>query len=208
MPGFSAGDQTSAARQRLADLFADRIAQIGARARTDLHALFHRIADDLRACERAEAFEKLVVDGLFNDEALGRDAAFAVVLKARLDGGRGRRLHVGVGEDDERVGTAQFEHALFECVAGRASDGHPGAFAPGQRDGGDARIADEIVGFLTAYQKHAETALRRAGIGENALDLQRATRGVCRVLEQERVARHQRGSRPRERPARTESSTA
>ena len=92
----------------------NRLAKIVARAGAELRALVHRIADDLRGGLFDEAFEKLVVDRVLDDEAFGGDAA----LRRCSESARSRRssprpLEIGVGEHDERVGAAEFEHAFL-----------------------------------------------------------------------------------------------
>ena len=96
----------------------------------DLGRLVEGITDDELGHGLGVALLVLVGDRLVDDEALGRDAALAVVLDPRpyadLDG----PLHVGRWHHDERVGAAELEHCLFDDVAGDGGHGLPGAFAP------------------------------------------------------------------------------
>ena len=76
--------------------------------------LVHRIADlQLFEARHEELLERV---GYLrkDDEALGRNAALAGVYHPGGHGGPGRLFDVRVVEDDEGVGTAQFEDDLLD----------------------------------------------------------------------------------------------
>ena len=164
------------------------VAQIGARARTDRRRLVGGVAGSLALRECDEAFEERVVNRRDRNEAFGGDATLPGVLKARLHRSFGGAFDVGVVEHDERVGTAEFEHAFFQRRAGGGGDGDAGSFGAGERHRGDARIRDERVDVGVVHQQRREKTVGRAGFTEDALDLQPAARRVPRVLQEHRIS--------------------
>ena len=111
---------------------------------------------------------ELVGDRLLDDEALGGDAALAVVLVARAHGRRRRGVEVGVGEDDERVRAAQLEHLLLELAPGQAGDAVADLARAGQRDGVDARIGDQPLDVRRPGPAACGTALRAGRPGRGS----------------------------------------
>ncbi len=103
-----------------------------------------------------------VVDGRLDDEALGRDAALSVVLRARLDGGLGGPVEVGVGEDEEGIGAAEFEHGRLERVPGGGADGAPGPVGAGDGGGGDPVVGDEAGDRVVGRRGARRARPRRA----------------------------------------------
>ena len=88
------------------------------RQRSNLRRLAHRIADNLRGHALHEALLELAVYRLVHDEALGGDAALAVVDAARLHCVLDRFRQIGRRHHNERVAAAQLKHALLDQVAG------------------------------------------------------------------------------------------
>ena len=76
----------------------------------------------------------------------------------------------------------------------RAGDRNARRVAAGQRHRRDTPVGDQRLHFGARRQNRAEDRVRRA-IGEEALDFERAAGHVRGVLEDDGVARHQRGGR-------------
>ncbi len=115
-------------------------------------------------------------------------------------GGHGRDARqVGVGQDDEGVRATQLEYGLLDRVPGCCAHGSSGSLAAGDRDGADAGVLDQPPGdrrdVRLGDQQRGEQPLRCAGTGQDALHGQGAAGGVRGVLEQCRVAGHERRSR-------------
>ena len=84
---------------------------VGGGQRTDLRGLLHRVAHHQLGHRLHEAPLEFAGDRFFHDEALGGDAALAVVDDARLHGGAHRGVEIRAGHHDEGIAAAQFEHA-------------------------------------------------------------------------------------------------
>gem|GEM_PF-4445429 len=139
-------------------------------------------------------FSKLVVDVLVDEEALGRDAALAVVDAARLDGMGDGFVEVGGGEDDEGVGAAEFEHGLLDEPSGLGGDGAAGGLGTGDGDGGNAAVGEEAFDLAGLDEEGLEAAAGEAGAADEGLDLESALGDIGGVLEQGDVAGHEGGS--------------
>ena len=68
-----------------------------------------------------------------HDKALGRDAALAGISKARGDGDRKHLVEIGVSQNDERIGAAEFENHLLAVRASGRGNRSASARAAGQR---------------------------------------------------------------------------
>ena len=91
------------------DLLVEGVAQVFAGQGADLGRAVEGVADAEARRGGDEALGEGVGDGVYDDEALGGDAALAGVLEARPDADLGGGVEVGVFEDDEGVGAAQLE---------------------------------------------------------------------------------------------------
>ena len=98
--------------------------------RSDLGVASAGRADDQLLDRCGEAAPELFGDRLVDDEAFGAQAGLAGVEEASRDGLRDDHVEVGVGEDDEGVGAAQFEHALLGGASGAGRDVRPGRLLP------------------------------------------------------------------------------
>src|ERR1700712_1577184 len=65
-----------------------------------------------------EGFEPPVVDVLVHVEALGTDAAMSTVLGAGIRPEFGGLCDIRGGQNDERIGSTELEHRLFDVAAG------------------------------------------------------------------------------------------
>ena len=90
LPGRRGSPPTSGSapmRARLVDLALERVAQVAAGQRADVRLARRGVADAQGAHGVGEARAELVGHRLLHDEALGGDAALAVVLVARAGSG-------------------------------------------------------------------------------------------------------------------------
>src|SRR5439155_13069434 len=90
--------------------------------------------DPERGHALAEGALEPLRDRLLDDEALGGDAALAVVLDTRRHRLGNHRLEIGVGEHYEGVRPAELEDRLLERRAGATPDRDPGGLASGEGD--------------------------------------------------------------------------
>ena len=129
-----------------------------------------------------------------DDEALGGDAALAVVDAASLDGVGDGVVEIGGGEDDVGVGAAEFEDGLLDEPASLRGDGAAGGFGTGDGDGGYSVVGEEAFNLAGLDEEGLEAAAGEACAADEGLDGERALRDVGGVLEQADVAGHERGS--------------
>ncbi len=165
--------------------------QILARHRADAVRRVAAVANGQCLHLLAELRHETIVDRVFDDDALAGDADLPGVLEARghrrIDG----RIKIGIGQDDERIGTAQFQHHLLQRLPGLGSNAAAGGHTAGQGDRGDAVIGDRAAGALAADVGRDEGALRQAGIAPGGVEQLRGTDDVLGRLQQEAVAAHQ-----------------
>jgi hypothetical protein len=135
--------ESGAGGDRAFDLLVQFVAQVVPRHGTDGGRGVERIAGLHLPCGGDEFAGEFFGDRRFQDEALGRQADLAGILKARLDAGFHRQIDVGVRQDDEGIGAAQLQQALFKRLAGGRRDGGTGAHTAGECHRRDARILDD-----------------------------------------------------------------
>jgi hypothetical protein len=90
-------------------------------------------------------------EGASNSSAIGRSTMnrlaamqlWPLLSAAALGGFGGGGGDVGIGQHDERIGAAEFEHGFLQGRAGDGGDRSTGALAAGQRDGADAGMLDD-----------------------------------------------------------------
>src|SRR5206468_4910968 len=184
----SAEHDLGATPHRLLHLAVEVIAQVVACLRTDLRLGAERIPHPPRSHVGHEQVEEGLGHRVDDDEALGGDAALAVVDEARLGGGARGSPDVGVPEDDERVAPAELEHGLLELAPGLLRDAAPGAVAARQRDAAHARIGDDGSDPFGPDEHRAEDTFGKARFPEDLLDLERAARHVRGMLQDPRIA--------------------
>src|SRR5205814_8690260 len=139
------------------------------------------------------ALREVVVDALVHDEPLRGDATLPGVLDARLDGDLRRLLQIGAREHDERVRAAQLQHDFLEIAACRLADAPAGAFASGERGGGNPRVLEQLSDAVRLDEQRLEHSLRESRPAEDLLYRQRRLGNVRRVLEKPDVSGDQRG---------------
>ncbi|ABU77070.1 hypothetical protein ESA_01816 [Cronobacter sakazakii ATCC BAA-894] len=138
-----------------------------------------------------EFFGKGIGDAGFDDKTLGGSAHLPGVLVAP----RHRRFHglveIGVRQHDERIGTAQLQHAFFQRRARLRADCGTRTHAAGDGNGGDTRIVNRLAHPVVGGVNHLEHAGRHARVFKNLINQQRAAHHVRRMLKQISVARQQ-----------------
>ena len=141
----------------------------------------HGVAEFLLGHGGGEVIDEAGEDGGFDDEAFGGDAALTGVGAAGFGGGGGGEIDIGVLEDDEGVGAAEFEDGFFKGGAGDGGDGGAGAFAGGGGDGGDAGIGAEFLGFGVIVDADGDEDAGEGGFAEGAsrASAQAGTLGAC-----------------------------
>ena len=85
------------------------------------------------------------------------------LLRMRDFHGRGDGfVEIRARHHDEGVAAAEFQHDFLHALGRAHSDVDSGAFAAGERGGGDARIVENGVDLGRADQKRLEHALGKA----------------------------------------------
>ena len=144
--------------KRVLDLLVHLVAALRSGKWPDLGRLVEGVADDELGHRLGITLQVLVGDRLVDDEALGGDAALAVVLDPRPNADLDGPVQVGRRHHDERVGAAELEHRLFDGVAGDRSDRAPGAFAAGDRGCGDPVVLQDRLHTVPADEQGLEDA--------------------------------------------------
>jgi hypothetical protein len=114
-----------------------------------------------------------------------------LLIEARLHAGLRGLVQVGVLQHQVGIGAPQLQHRLLED--GTRLGGHrlAGRRAPGEGDGADPAVLEDLLHPVARHQQRAERVLGEAGVTEHGLDGQRAAGDVRRVLEHPHVPRHQ-----------------
>ena len=178
----------------MGDLVEQVFEDLGRGEGADVGGFEHGIADAEGGHAGDEAFFELGIDALVDDEALGGDAALAVVDAAGLDGVVDGGVEVGGGKDDEGVGAAELEDGLLDEPAGLCGDGAAGGLGAGDGDGGDAGVGEEVFDLARLDEQGLEDAAGKAGAAHQGFNREGTLRDVGGVLEQADVAGHERGS--------------
>src|SRR5205085_8669430 len=90
--------------------------------RSHLRRLVRRITNFNFFSLRLEAFEKLVLDALFKEDARASAADLTLIVEDAHQRAVDRLLKVSIGEDDVRRFAAEFERDFGEIVGRRACD--------------------------------------------------------------------------------------
>ncbi|MNO90651.1 hypothetical protein D3C76_821760 [compost metagenome] len=167
------------------------VTQIEAGHRADIGFGGQRIADGQLACGFDKAAGELLDNALLDNQALGRRTDLPGVLvtpdHGRLDG----VVEVGIVEHDERIGAAQFQDGLLQHCTGLGADGHAGAHAAGQGDGGDAWVGYRCGNTVRRNVDHLENTFGEACLLERIKQQVGAAHHIRRVLEHVGVAGQQ-----------------
>jgi len=175
-----------------AHLLVEFVAQVETCHRADVGVGGQRIAD-LQLARGFDEFTGEFLDhAFFDDQALGRGAHLAGVLVTANHGSLHGFVEIGVVEHDERIRTAQFQHAFLQCGTGLGTDGHAGAYAAGQGDGGDTRVCNRSGYAFRGDVDHFKHAVGETGIFERVTQQVGAAHHVRRMLEHVGVAGDQR----------------
>ncbi len=142
---------------------------------------------------------ELVVQAVDDDEALRRIAGLPVVVEAAIECGIDHRIQIIGGEQDERVGAAEFEHDLLQVPARLLRDRHTCPLGTGEGDPADPRVGDRLRDLVVVGEHVRVAAERDAGVAEDLLDRTRRIGALPCVLQQDRVADdHVRPGEPRD----------
>src|SRR5581483_6243791 len=117
-------------------------------------------------------------DLLVDYKTLGGDAGLAVVNDPCFDGSRDRLVEVRAGHHDKWVAAAQFENNFLDSFGSRHADLNAGSLAPGKSGGSNTRIIQNAVNFPCADEERLKDNLRKGGVTDELVDLQRALRHI------------------------------
>ncbi len=183
--------QAGAFAQGFLDLCVQFIAQVVTCHGSDVGVFSQRIADFQRFDCGEEFLGEDVKHAFFNDDALGRDANLTAVLetsdRCRLD----RFINVGIGQHDERIGTAQFEDAFLQRRTGLSRDGRTRAHASSDRDRCNARVGNSHGNAFRGDVDHFKHTFWQTGLLPGVTQLIGATHDVRRVFKHVSVTREQ-----------------
>ena len=162
-------------------------AQIEPGLRPDLARGVERVAYLPGAHFAREPLQEALRHAFQHNEALGGDAALTAVDETRLRCRGGGPRQIRVLEHDERIASAQLEHRLLQVPPRLRRHLAPGAVRAGESHGAHAGIGDKSRCRLVREEHRPKQAVRKPGVSEDALDLERAARHVRRMLQDARV---------------------
>jgi hypothetical protein len=165
------------------------VAQVASGHRADIDLPPHGVADLERLHMGAESLHESICDALLDDQALGCDAALSDIQEATPGGDGGGFLHVRVGEHDEGIRSAQFQHLLLEQASGLARHQTADFGGACQSHCGNPRIGDDALDGGSADQKRLEQPLRCSRFPQNLLNGERALRHVAGMFQDGPIAR-------------------
>src|ERR1700674_870857 len=119
------------------------LAGTGEGQRADLDAFLHGIAHWKRLRLFDKRFGEVVKQRLRHQEALGANATLAIVEVARRHGELHGFRKIGVLQNDEWIGTAEFQHHSLADSGRFLRNGAAGADAAGDGGGAHPRIGDD-----------------------------------------------------------------
>ena len=111
--GLATQDNRGAVRNGIGHLFMQFVAQLAFGHGSEIDAIVAWVADFEFAGAFLHAPNELIGDFRHDDESFRGDARLAAIQVAGRDGLFHREIEVGVVQDDERVGAAQFEYAFL-----------------------------------------------------------------------------------------------
>src|SRR3954452_1585656 len=193
----TAGDHRGALVDRVLDLRVQILRRLLAGQRREAGGRVARVAGGECRERLLEAGDEVVVDVLWDDQPLGRDAGLTAVLHPARRGRLDRAPEVVGVEHDERVAAAELQHRLLQVLAGQRGHGAAGALAPGKRDALDEGVRDDLLDVGDGQEDVGVDASGHTCIVESLLDGEGGLRVQLGVLEQNRVAQLQvRSGRP------------
>src|SRR6202521_3686463 len=128
---------------RVEHLAMEVLAGTGERQWADLDAFLHGIAHWKRLGLFDKRLGEVVKQRLRHQETLGANATLAVVEVARRHGGLHGFRKIGVLQNDEGIGTAEFQHRSLSDLGGFRRNSAAGADAAGNGYGPHPRIGDD-----------------------------------------------------------------
>ena len=178
-------------RDRVVDLLGQFVAARDRGHRPETGLLVGRVTDLPVGDLGQEPLEEVVPHRGLDDQPLGRRAGLARVAEPAGHRGRDRAVEVGARQDDQRVGSAQLQHAFLEVLSGERADRSAGSFGAGQRNALQLRAGDHRRHLLAGGE---HVLIHPGGSARGVDDLgdpQRLLRAVAGVFEQDRVAQQQ-----------------
>src|SRR5258708_18990819 len=130
----TASENACSSLYRVEHLAMEVLAGTGEGQRDDLDAFLHGIAHWKRLRLFDKRFGEVAKQRLRHQEALGANATLAVVEVARRHGELHGSRKVGVLQNDEWIGTADFQHRPLSDLGGFRRNSTPATDASGNRD--------------------------------------------------------------------------
>src|SRR6202040_3560048 len=140
---LTASENARSSLYRVEHLAMEVLAGTGEGQWADLDALLHGIPHGKRLGLFDKRFGEVVKQRLRHQEALGANATLAIVEVARRHGELHGFCKVGVLQNDEWIGTAQFQHRSLSDLGGFRRNSAAGADAAGNGDGPHPRIVND-----------------------------------------------------------------
>src|SRR5882762_2231544 len=140
---LTASENARSSLYRVEHLAMEVLAGTGEGQWADLDAFLHGIAHGKRLGLFDKRFGEVVKQRLRHQEPLGANATLAVVEVARRHGELHGFRKIGVLQNNERIGTAEFQHHSLSGSGRFLRNGATGADAAGDGGGPHTRIGDD-----------------------------------------------------------------
>ena len=166
----------------------------GGGERTHLGLWIERIAHANRFGERQELLEERIGDLLLQQQPRSRDASLPLIVEDREGRAAHGGIERGVVEDDVGALAAEFELHALQISRRSLHD-----FAAGNGGAGEGNLVDAFVlgkvlaGGVSVARHDVDDAGRKADLGHQLGDAQRAERRQFGLLQHDGIACRQRG---------------
>ena len=177
---------------RFRGLRAHEVGRRRAHERPERGVRFQRIAEHVAARQRHGPFDETVVDRSVDIDALDAAAGLPGVEERAVDEVLDRVREIGIRAHVRRVLAAEFETDADEAAGRGALDRCTTSNRAGEGDVADVLVRDETCCRLVAHVQELQQAVRQAGLARRGGEPLGAERRLLRVLQEHRVARHQR----------------
>src|ERR1700731_498084 len=185
---LTARENACSSPYRVEHLAMEVLAGTGEGQWADLDALLHGIAHGKRPGLFDKLLGEVVKQRLRHQESLGANATLAVVEVARRHGQLHGFRKVGVLQNDEWIGTAEFQHRSLSDLGGFRRNGAAGADAAGNGDGPHTRIRDDCGTRLNRDCKGDIESFGATGVAHQGLQRLGAALDRFGVLDERGIA--------------------
>src|SRR5262249_17120918 len=184
---FAAAQQAGAFCDTAFHLLVQRVAQVGTGHGSESGRGMEGVANTKCFCRLDKQLFEFIGDFLNKNEAFRSQANLTCVMEPALDTSLDSLWYVSILADDECIGPAQLHHGLLDDFSGFGSDCGTCPHAAGYGSTLNARIVDNVDDVVSLENQILKDTFRESGFQHNALELERTSLSVRRVLHQDDI---------------------